>query len=294
MKIIFIGTVKFSEILLRKLVELKAEVVHVFTKKASKFNSDFADLGIVCRKFNIPYSYTQSVNEKESMNIIKNIAPDVIFCFGFSELLKAELLSIPKIGAIGYHPAMLPQNRGRHPLIWALALGLHETGSTFFFMKEDADSGDILSQKKVKISYQDDASSLYAKMAKIATQQLESFLPLLISGDVVKKKQSSNKVNYWRKRTISDGVIDWRMSSLSIYNLVRAMTRPYPGAHFLLNKRVIKVWKVKHVKLPRYDNIEPGKIVQAYSKRRYLIKVGDGCILFNSDVDLSINKGDYL
>lgn len=294
MKIVFIGTVRFSEIMLRKLVSLKAEVAHVFTKQASAVNSDFTDLGTLCRKAGIPYNYVRSINLKKNIDLIKNIAPDVVFCFGWSELLKLELLRIPKMGVIGYHPALLPQNRGRHPLIWALVLGLRETGSTFFFMEKGADSGDILSQRKVRISYQDDAASLYIKIASSAAQQLTEFLPLLKGNKITRVKQNNTKATYWRKRTINDGVIDWRMPSFSIYNLIRALTRPYPGAQFIYRGREIKVWNAQEIKFPRYANVEPGKVVHAYSKKKFLVKAGDNCILIKVDVDLPISKGDYL
>lgn len=294
MKIVLIGTVKLSEILLRKLASLKADVAHVFTKKTSNFNSDFFDLGITCKKFGIPYSYARSINTQKNINLVRGIGPDVIFCFGWSELLKSELLRIPMIGTIGYHPALLPQNRGRHPLIWALALGLSETGSTFFFMKEGIDDGDILSQRKVRISYQDNASSLYDKMAKTATQQIDDFLPLLASGKIVKIKQDRFKATYWRKRAVNDGLIDWRMPSFSVYNLIRALTRPYPGAHFTYRDREIKVWSAKEVKTCAHANIEPGKVIQARSKNEFLIKTGKGCISIKTNANLPIKEGDYL
>ena len=103
------------------------------------------------RKNNIPVRYTPNINSEEVIGWISNLAPDVIFCFGWSGLLKKELLQIPPMGVIGYHPTALPKNRGRHPITWALNLGLKETASTFFFMDDGIDSGDILSQKKVLI-----------------------------------------------------------------------------------------------------------------------------------------------
>ena len=78
--------------------------------------------------------------------------PDIIFCFGWSSLIKSEVLNLTKLGVVGYHPAMLPNNRGRHPLIWAKILGLTQTGSTYFFMDEGADTGDILDQSSFEIS----------------------------------------------------------------------------------------------------------------------------------------------
>ena len=90
------------------------------------------------------------------------------------------------MGVLGFHPTKLPQNRGRHPIIWSLALGLKKSASTFFFMDEGADSGKILSQKNFEILDSDDAQSLYDKFVNIALLQIENFLPQL------KKKNLSN------------------------------------------------------------------------------------------------------
>jgi methionyl-tRNA formyltransferase len=94
-------------------------------------------------------------------------------------LIKKELLELAPMGIVGYHPAKLPENRGRHPLIWALFLGMKQSASTFFFMDEGADSGDILSQVDFEILENDDARSLYNKVIDIALLQIEDFLPKL-------------------------------------------------------------------------------------------------------------------
>ena len=104
-----------------------------------------------------------------------SLAPDVIFCFGWSRLIKKTLLNIAPLGVIGFHPALLPANRGRHPLIWSLILGLKESGSTFFFMDEGADSGDILSQLNVSISEMDDAGTLYVNVQSSAVDDIDTF-----------------------------------------------------------------------------------------------------------------------
>ena len=100
-------------------------------------------------------------------------------------------------------------------------------------MDEGADSGDILSQKIISISDEDDALSLYNKVINTAKGQLEEFIPALQNNSYQRLPQDHSLANYWRKRTYKDGEIDWRMSLRNIYNLVRALTRPYVGAHFI-------------------------------------------------------------
>lgn len=147
-KIVLIGTVKFSFEVLSVLIKKNYNVVGLVTKKASKFNTDYYDLTPLAKQNDIPIIYKEKDNEEKIISFIKTIAPDVMYCFGWSHILSKAFLTIPPYGVIGFHPASLPNNRGRHPIIWALFLGLKETASTFFIMDEGADTGVIISQKK--------------------------------------------------------------------------------------------------------------------------------------------------
>jgi methionyl-tRNA formyltransferase len=214
---------------------------------------------------------------------------------GWSRLIKREILIIPPIGVIGYHPAALPQNRGRHPLIWALVLGIENTGSTFFFMDEGADSGDIINQELIKIDPCDDAGTLYYKVLKVAKKQITKILHSLTIGNYERTPQNHSIANVWRKRTRVDGEIDWRMSAKNIHNLVRGLTKPYIGAHFILNGKEYKVWKSHIADDMRIKNAEPGKLVAIKSGIPY-VKCGDCCIaLLEVDPDFKfIEEGVYL
>ena len=200
MKIIFIGTVEFSLSSLAHLVKLKVNIVGVCTVSSNKYNSDYVDMGKICSEHKIPIHYSESINGLETLQWIRSRSPDVIFCFGISQILKLSLLSLARLGVIGFHPTLLPLNRGRHPIIWSLALGLNETGSTFYFMDEGVDSGDILSQQSISISEIDNASSLYKKITDCALAQITDFLPALESGQYVRVPQGVGTGNTWRKR----------------------------------------------------------------------------------------------
>lgn len=293
MRIIFIGTVEFSQKALRELIELRANIVGVLTKEKSKINSDFADLSNTCKQHQIHYRYTKDINMVENIEWIKSLKPDILFCFGFSQILKEEILSVAPMGVVGFHPAKLPQNRGRHPLIWALALGLKRTGSTFFFMDSGADSGDILSQQEIDIDYHDNARSLYDKVTNTAIRQIKEFLPKLQDGSFHRTPQDHSKANYWRKREKGDGKIDFRMNSRGIHNLVRALTKPYVGAHLLHNGKEIKVWAAKESELTQ-DNIEYGKVLDI-SRGEILVKCQNrGVSLVKHEFEELPKVGEYL
>lgn len=293
MRIVFIGAVEFSRRALRRLLDNGAEVVGVCTLRESSFNSDFADLSALCESRGVPWRHTPDINAPATVAWIKQLRPDVVFCFGWSRLVGTDLLRAAPLGVVGYHPAALPANRGRHPLIWALALGLKTTASTFFFMDEGADSGDVLSQRPIAIDDDDDAGTLYAKMTDVALAQLDEFVPQLASGNYPRRAQSHEGANVWRKRGRQDGQIDWRMSAVAIHNLVRALTKPYCGAHFTAAGADFKVWKCAVVDdVP--DNIEPGKVL-AVDGIGPLIKCGAGAIrLLQSEPAFHPKAGDYL
>ena len=293
MRVIFIGSVEFSRRALACLLDMQAHVVGVCTLQESAVNADHCDLGTLCEEYGIPWKYTPSINSAESIQWIKERQPDVIFCFGWSRLLKHEMLTLSPLGVIGFHPAALPANRGRHPLIWALALGLKETAATFFFMDDGADSGDILSQQRIEIGDDDNAASLYEKITQSALTQIRRFFPHLEAGTFLRIEQDHSIANTWRKRGYADGQIDWRISARTIYNLVRALTKPYIGAHFFYKDHVYKVWDSKIVSdLPL--NIEPGKILDVDSQG-VVVKCGEeGLRLLVTEPTFRPTIGEYL
>lgn len=294
MRILFIGCVRSSEIFLEKLIEINAEIVGVITKSESKFNSDFVDLGEVCREQKIDYIYVHSINDQISKDYIKEKQADLILCLGWSQILDEDILDMPRLGCVGFHPAQLPFNRGRHPLIWALALGLERTASTLFLMDATADTGKIISQKDIKIDYADDAESLYNKVMEKAANQLVEVLRGFENNTLNVVDQSAKEGNVWRKRGKEDGKIDWRMSSRGIYNLVRALTRPYVGAHILYQGKEYKVWKVREIYDSRYENIEPGKVINVKSDQNFLVKTGDNLIEVLECDSIQIKNDEYL
>ena len=287
MRIVFVGSVLFSRSMLESLVSEGANIVGLITRKKSKFNADYTDISDIAINKNIPYMFVDDINGVSCINWVEQLMPDVIFCFGWSFLIKKPFLSIAPLGVIGFHPTLLPFNRGRHPLIWAKALGLNESGTTFFFMDEGADTGDILDQMRFVIEFEDDALSLYQKMTNNAIIQVKKFLPNLQSGTIPRQTQIGEG-NYWRKRDSSDGLIDFRMSSVAIINLIRALTKPYVGAHCIYNGEEVKIWKAELFQ-SKFDNFEPGKVI-SHIDNAVIVKTSDGAIQLKEHDFLDLPK----
>ena len=259
------GNVEFSKKALEKLILLQADIVGVMSK-VSKFNSDFSDFSCLCEENHIPFVWVDDINSKKSADWIKGLKPDIIFCFGFSYILSKEILGITPLGCVGYHPAKLPMNRGRHPITWALVLGLKNTASTFFFMDETADSGDILHQEDVPISYEDNARSLYDKIISLALRQIDDFLPKLENKTFNRVPQDYEKATYWRKRLDKDSKIDFAADSRDIYNLVRGLSKPYIGAYLIYENRRIKIWSAEEVSY-NSNNCRVGQVLEVNNNR---------------------------
>lgn len=297
LRVAFIGCVESSAVALQALLNLapgSVDVVGLITRRSSTFNADFHDLSPLAKRLGIPVLYAEDApDDSAQAEWLLATAPDLVFCVGWSRLLGPKLLQAAPRGVIGYHPAALPANRGRHPLIWALALGLEETASSFFFMQPQADSGPILDQQRIPISGDDDAASLYAKILAAIGSQVGTIVDGLTTGRLRPQAQDETQASHWRKRSVADGQIDWRMGAQSVHNLVRALSLPYPGAHIVLGGVPAKVWKCA-VASAGTPNQEPGKVL-AVSGREVTVKCGVGAIrLIEHDLLTLPAPGDYL
>ena len=193
MKVGFIGCVDSSRAALKTLLGVNGLTVSaVVTREQSTVNADFCDLTDLCYENEIPVHFEDPKARNESVAFFASFDLDVIFCIGWSYLLDETMLSLPRNGVIGFHPASLPNNRGRHPIIWALALGLKETASTLFLMDAEADSGPIASQIPILIEDTDNATSLYEKILAVSTNQIARLGAELVEG----------RRNLWNKITL--------------------------------------------------------------------------------------------
>ncbi|QTN24270.1 formyl transferase [Rhizobacter sp. AJA081-3] len=297
LRIAFVGCVESSRVALQSLLDIPtdtARLVGVLTRRASTFNADFVDLAPLARQAGLPLLVAEDAPEDaEQAAWLEQVGADLVFCVGWSKLLGPRTLGAAPRGIVGFHPAALPANRGRHPLVWALALGLEQTASSFFFMRAEADSGPVLSQQAIPILPTDDASTLYAKVVAALRVQIPAIVQGLARGTLQAIEQDHGLANHWRRRGMADGQIDWRMSAEAIHNLVRALARPYPGAHFIRGDQPVKVWRCETQAEGRM-NLEPGKVL-AVDGRQILVKCGSHAVrLLDHELAELPLAGDYL
>lgn len=278
MRIVFISGVKFGHELLTTILEHGWNISAVFSYHDSKASSysDFISFDDLTNKYNIKHVKVQNINDEENIKLLKHIKPDVILVMGWSQILKKEILEIPKLGVIGSHPTELPKYRGRAPIPWSIIKGLKESALTFFYMQEGIDDGDIIDQQKFEITDQDDATTLYNKIIVLGKKMILNDLELLENGKVNRIKQDPSRfIEYWSKRTPEDGRINWSEPCRKIQILIRATTHPYPGAFSFFKNHKLKIWKSVCIE-QKSNGI--GKIIDVNSDG-VKVGTGDGVIL---------------
>ncbi len=190
----------------------------------------------------IPVYDPESLREGRWIALLKAISPDYIFSFYYRNMLPQEVLGTARIAALNMHGSLLPKFRGRCPVNWVLIEGQTKTGVTLHVMEVKPDAGDIVAQQEVEITLEDTAHSLSLKLAAAARDLMRGVLPQLQAGTFVRIPQQGPS-SYYGGRSPEDGLIDWHKSALALYNLVRAVTHPYPGAFTFLDGKKLFIWK---------------------------------------------------
>lgn len=269
-----------------ELLKLGANISAVVTHKDSKNeNVWFKSVEEIARKNNIPVFTPESKELKNEtfLRIINKFNPDIIFSFYYRHILPESILRIPKIGAFNLHGSYLPAYRGRCPVNWVIINGGKSTGVTLHYMGKSPDSGDIIAQKKVPISPHDTSFTLFKKMDKSAGILIRETYPRIITGNIKPVVQNVKKASYFGGRKSEDGIIKWDDSAQKIYNLIRAVTHPYPGAFTFLDGKKLFIWNSALSKRTNASKkIKPGTIIKVFPSTGMLINTGKGLLIAKS------------
>ena len=246
---------------IRALLRNKFEIAAVFTHTDDPYeNIWFDSVAELAAENKIQVYAPEDINNPIWIEKIREIAPDLIFSFHYRNLLNQEILNIPAKDCLNLHGSMLPAYRGRSPVNWVLVNGEAKTGVTLHYMTSKPDAGDIVGQKEVEISDDDTAYTLHLKSARAASSLFDEVLPQIKKDTAPRILQDSTKASYFGGRSPKDGKIDWTLNASQVRNLIRAVTKPYPGAFSFAGNRKIIFWDAAVV--PASGNgIEPGKII---------------------------------
>jgi len=246
----------------RRLIERGDNVVGFVTLTAESMQkmsgaTDLTELAIEAR---IPLLRITNINSLEAMAWIRELAPDLLLVIGWTQLLKPELLRVPKLACLGFHASLLPKYRGRAPVNWAIINGETMTGNSMITLEPEADTGDIVAQRAIPITDEDDCNTIYQKVGQTEVEMLEEVLPLIQRGILPRTKQDDSLATVMPKRRPEDGLIDWNRSTRDVHNWVRALTEPYPGAFSFINGEKVWIWKTD-IDSPMDDRTsKPGEV----------------------------------
>ncbi len=255
---------------IRKLVRHGFEIPLVLTHADSASeNIWFGSVADLCRSLSLECGSPDDPNTPGWVERIRGLRPDIMFSFYYRSMLGKEILDLAPLGAYNLHGSLLPAYRGRCPVNWVIIRGEEYTGVTLHEMVEKPDAGPIVAQERVPIDAEDTPLSLFAKLEGTASRMLDGILPRIRNRDIPRVPQDLGKGSYFGGRKPDDGRICWEKEAGEIFNLVRGVTRPYPGAFGYLGGGKVVFWRAG---VREGIQLSPGLIF--YADRSVLIGTG--------------------
>jgi methionyl-tRNA formyltransferase len=263
---------------LQELLDLGANVVGVVTHQDDPAETVwFGSVAAVARAHAIPLLVPENPNTPATVDAIRRLRPDLIFSFYYRRLLSPAILALPRLAATNLHGSLLPKYRGRAPLNWVLVRGETKTGVTLHHMDELADHGDIIGQREVGIEIEDTALTVWRKLTAAGRGLVAEMYPQIVTGRAPRIPQDHSLATTFGRRRPADGLIDWSRPAWEVYNLIRAVTHPFPGAFTLWDNRRIFLWLARP---PREGGVQasPGIILGPGEGGALRVATGQGVL----------------
>ena len=275
---------------IRTLIKAGVNIHLVVTHKDNpNENIWFNSVAKLCTDEKIQFIYSEEHTINKINEMISDFDISVIFSFYYRNLLPTSLLEKAKYGAVNMHGSYLPKYRGRVPINWQIINGEKVGGVTLHYMVDKPDAGDIIDQTKVNITFNETPLTLFAKLEIAGKKILERSLKGILNGTCNRKSQDESIATYYGGRKPEDGLIDWSCSSKNIYNLVRGVTKPSPGAFSYIKNNKIIIWHVDIINSEEWNQEStPGPVV--INSDQVNIRTGDGFIKLS---EIKVNNKEY-
>jgi methionyl-tRNA formyltransferase len=278
-KIIFMGTPAFSVPILEGLIENGYNIQAVVTQPdrpvGRKKIITPTPVKEAALKHDLLVLQPEKISGSAEMEKIIELAPDVIVTAAFGQFLPEKILQVPTFGAINVHASLLPKYRGGAPVHYSIIEGEKETGVTIMEMVKKMDAGDILAQKAIPITKQDDVGTMFERLSIVGKELLLKTLPKILAKEITPIPQDESQVTFSPNITREQEKIDWQKTAEQVDNQVRGM-RPWPTAFTTYQATNWKIWAV--TPLEETTTAAPGTIVKR-SKKELWIACGQGTVL---------------
>ena len=260
------------------LLAMGAPIVALFTHRDGPHEEIWwRSCAELARAHGIPVHSPERLDDHARM-LVHDYAPDVIYSAYYRSLIPPSVLAVARLGAYNLHGSLLPKYRGRAPVNWMLVNGEREGGVTLHHMVARADAGDIVAQRAVAIADADTALTLYRKLTPLSAALIREYHPPIVAGCAPRRPQDLSLGSYYGRRRPEDGRIDWQWPARRIFNLVRAVTHPYPGAFCFADGQKLFVWEARVAAEAGRDK-PPGTIVALRHDEAAEVAAGDGRLL---------------
>lgn len=242
-RILFFGYSEVGYECLSLLLERGDNVIALITHEDNPNEKIwFKTPAVAAREKAIPVFTPESVNNPEWREKIAALKPDLILSVYYRHMIGTKILALPPLGAWNMHGSLLPKYRGRAPINWAVLHGEPRIGMTLHRMVKSADAGAVVDQDGVEIGPRDTAEQAFRKVLPCARRVLARQIDALLAGTAKETPQDESQANYFGGRKPEDGRILWGQTSTQIFNLIRAVTDPYPGAYTEVGAARLMVW----------------------------------------------------
>jgi methionyl-tRNA formyltransferase len=248
---------------LRALLERgpRVEAVITLDEERRARRSAAVDYEGLTRRFGVPLFQVADINHESSVRLLQGFALDVAFVLGWSQIIRPPALRSCRLGMIGAHASLLPHNRGSAPINWAIIRGETQAGNTLMWLAEGVDEGDIIDQVSFPITPYDTCATLYEKVAASNREMVLRLVPALLRGERPGRPQPPSGEEILPRRRPEHGRLDWSQDSPAVYNFIRALTRPYPGAFASLEGERWFIWQAALVPAGAPAGAAPGEVL---------------------------------
>lgn len=283
MNTLFIGSTKRGFQTLAAIIEAGHTVCGVISLSQDPHELDRYEEPIrrLAATYNIPLFETRWMKDLDYVSLVRDeLKPDIALVVGCRLIIPEAIYSLPPLGTLAVHDSLLPEYRGFAPLNWSIINGETETGVSLFYLNPLMDGGDIVGQKQIPIGPDETGAEIYSTVCSATVDLVIECWPRLAEGTAPRLKQDYNSGSFTCSRTPTDGMIDWSCSTRQIYNLIRALAHPYPGAFTFFRGDRVTIRKALSLEAaPLYRGRIPGRIVRVEKVDGFVdVLTGDGIL----------------
>jgi len=256
------------------LSEADCDLIGVVTRHKQSDST----LEVAGRRLGLPVLRPANAGDRDFVELVSRMAPDLGLSISYNQILRQPLLDCARLGFVNFHAGKLPYYRGRNIISWAIINGEREIGLTAHFVDEGIDTGDILLQRTFPISWTDTYGDVLGRIVENFPAFVVDALRILGEEETPREPQSQMQGTYFSGREDGDEWLDWSDTSLNLYNKIRAITRPAPGARTLLGDAAVVVWSAQYdPSWPKYI-ATPGQVV-GRNRDGVVVKTGDSTLI---------------